>query len=458
MNLSEILAAGYDPARFAQGRIRQGGQPLTPEELDQINAEQQAARMADPRLSVGAIGNNPQMPYPRSGVSGSWSPSGASGSWEDAGGGMDPRAQPAPVAPMTPQPAQLRDLAGIRGNLNPIDNASVPVPSGTGMIRNSRTGATYSLGGEDGTSNSALQADYTQPIEIFGQGKGYAIKGQPLAALINGKRVDYGVDTAAGRAADLQKIELAKAQQGLRTSDADIRLKEAQIAALPNKQTPQQTAAYQFGLKELAKDDVEVKQAAAIVDAAKRWQELNANVTTGRIAGMLPAIGQPDRQELSRIENFLTMNNLPRGQGSITEPERRYIRGSGPNLLNDKETNDNIIKVMIGGAQNAQDRAKFREAYLQQKGNLLGADAIWQKYLEANPRYIPTKDGGLVENTNRQDIMAAMSGAPAQAAPVSQPTATAQQQSAFVVVTPSGERFRFPTQAQADGFKKAAGL
>ena len=446
MNLSELLAAGYDPARFAQGRIRQGGQPLTPEEIDQINAEQQAQRMADPRLSIGAIGNNPQMPYPRFG---------ASGSWDDAGGSTNPQAQPSPVAP---QPAQLRDLAGIRGNLNPIDNASVPVPSGTGMIRNSRTGATYSLGGEDGTGNSALQADYTQPIEIFGQGKGYAIKGQPLAALINGKRVDYGVDTAAGRAADTQKMQVAQAKQKLQEGDADIRLKEAQIAALPNKQTPQQTAAYQLGLKEIAKDNQQVDQAAAIEQAAKRWQELNANVTTGRFAGMLPAIGQPERQEMEQLQNFLTLNNFKPGQGAISNIERQFMRGAGPTLYNDKETNDNITRIMIGAAQNAKDRANFREAYLQQKGNLLGADAIWQKYLEANPRYIPTKDGGLVENTNRQDIMAAMSGAPAQAAPVSQPTATAQKQSAFVVVTPSGERFRFPTQAQADGFKKAAGL
>lgn len=484
MNLSEILAAGYDPARFAQGRIRRSGQPLTPEEMDQINAEQQAERMRDPRLATGIIGNNPQMPLPRFGASGSWEPGGgASGSWEDPRGSSsgswdesmpqqpqqlrDLVSPQPPVQPMQPGPSSapqqtLRDLASVR-DFNPIDNPSVPVPSGTGMIRNNRTGATYALGGGDSAGNASGIPDYTRPIEIFGQGKGYAIKGEPLAALINGRRVDYGVDSAAGRAADMQKLQMATAQQKLQEGNADIRLKEAQINAMPNKQTPQQTAAYNFGLKEVAKDDAAVQQAAAVEQAAKRWQELNAKVTTGRIAGtLIPAIGNPERQELVQLQNFLTMNNFKPGQGAISNIEREFMKGSGPTLSNDKETNDNITRIMIGAAQNAKDRANFREMWLQQKGNLLGADAAWQKYLDTNPRYIPGNDGQLMENTNRVDIMSALSGTPqqpaAQAQPMPQQARPGANSQPFVVATPDGRKFSFPTQAQADGFRKAAGI
>jgi hypothetical protein len=420
MNLSEIIAAGYDPARFAQGRIRRGGQPLTPEEMDQLNAEQQTA----------------QMPMPRTGTSGSWEdPRGSSsGSWDESMPQQPQQlrdlvspqqyGQPMQPGPSSAPQQTLRDLASVR-DFNPIDNPSVPVPSGTGMIRNNRTGATYALGGGDNTGNASGIPDYTRPIEIFGQGKGYAIKGEPLAALINGRRVDYGVDSAAGRAADMQKLQVAQAQQKLQEGSADIRLKEAQAAALPNKQTPQQTAAYNFGLREVAKDDAAVQKAAEIEEKAKRWLTLNANVATGRVAGMTPAIGNPERQELEQIQNFLTMNNLPHGQGAVATVERQYIRGSGPTVYNDKETNDNIIRIMIGGAQNARDRADFREAWLQQEKSLLGADAAWRKYINANPRYIPTKDGGLVENTNRSDPMTSLPGNQAPGAKGPRPPITA---------------------------------
>ena len=385
--IAELLQMGYDPRRMAQGQI--GGLPPQDATGSGLSDAELLQMGYDPaRVSQGAIrGLAPEM-YPQ--VSGEMS------------GEMSQQPQP-----------KLRDLNQIR-NLppertapqpmaNPIDDPRVPVAPGSGMLRNNRTGATYNFSGQPGRQNDA-QLDYSRPIEIFGQGKGYAIKGQPLAAMIDGRRVDYGVDAAASKAATnaAQDRQLAisdkQATIDQKRAATEKTVREMQQAP---KESQREIAAYKFGLTQLARDEKEIEQASAIEQAAKRWRELNQNVETGRIMGMLPAIGSPERQELTQIQNFLTLNNFKPGQGAISNTEREYMKGAGPSLMNDRQTNDNITQIMIGAAQNARERAIFRQTWLEQNRNLSGADAAWQRYLDANPRFVPQKNGALVENSRR---------------------------------------------------------
>lgn len=85
----------------------------------------------------------------------------------------------------------LRDLAVARSQ------GAIGAETAENTLRNNTTGAEYSF---DSAPSVAVaqgpELDYSQPIEIFGQGRGYAIKGQPLSALINGRRVDFDVDSA----------------------------------------------------------------------------------------------------------------------------------------------------------------------------------------------------------------------------------------------------------------------
>lgn len=267
------------------------------------------------------------------------------------------------------------------------------------MLRNNRTGATYNFASGPEQQNE-VQLDYSRPIEIFGQGKGYAIKGQPLAAMIDGRRVDYGVDAAASNAAQDRQLAIADKQATIDQKRAATEQTLRSLAA-PPKENPREIAAYKFGLKQLERDEKDIEQAAAVEQAAKRWRQLNQNVETGRIMGLLPAIGNPERQELEQIQNFLTLNNFKPGQGAISNVEREYMKGAGPSLMNDRQTNDNITQIMLGAAQNARERAIFRQTWLEQNRNLSGADAAWQKYVDANPRFIPQKDGAIVENPRR---------------------------------------------------------
>jgi hypothetical protein len=118
----------------------------------------------------------------------------------------------------------LRDLV-TAGQMAPD---AAPLPMNT--LRNNTTGAEYQFESspQGGAGRQSPQLDYSQPIEIFGQGKGYAIKGQPLSAMINGRRVDYGVDTRQvsssrrSAAQDLAHSSLRRVQQGLDAGALDI--------------------------------------------------------------------------------------------------------------------------------------------------------------------------------------------------------------------------------------------
>ena len=123
----------------------------------------------------------------------------------------------------------LRDLVAA-GQMAP-DDETLPVNT----LRNNSTGAEYQFAsGPQGAQ--VPQLDYSQPIDIVGQGKGYAIKGQPLSAMINGRRVDYGVDGDASRkatqAAQDRTMKLAEQMQGLDAGALDIAKKRMENSAM----------------------------------------------------------------------------------------------------------------------------------------------------------------------------------------------------------------------------------
>lgn len=123
----------------------------------------------------------------------------------------------------------LRDLVSA-GQMAPD---AAPLPMNT--LRNNTTGAEYQLESSPRGAQGP-QLDYSQPIEIYGQGKGYAIKGQPLSAMINGRRVDYGVDSAKSQAmtqaAQDRALKLEQVQQGLDAGALDIAKKRMENSAM----------------------------------------------------------------------------------------------------------------------------------------------------------------------------------------------------------------------------------
>ena len=117
-------------------------------------------------------------------------------------------------------------------------SAGQQAPAGPALpdntLRNNDTGATYSF--QSQAPGASYQADYANPIEIAGAGRGYRIKGDPLAAIINGQRVDFGVDGAASQKRQAENLKLMAAQQGIQSGALDIQEKQraAQMGKRPS--------------------------------------------------------------------------------------------------------------------------------------------------------------------------------------------------------------------------------
>lgn len=218
MNLSDLLnmqmgdimpGMRQDPRRLRRPQGATG--EWAPEELPQ---------------QFGATGEWDPMPTQQFGATGEWGP--VSQNVEDMRPSysnepvarpqpMSPPQASLPLAPAAPPPSAFRK----ESSQNPIDNPSVPVPSGTGMIRNTRTGKEYRLGGGS-ARQSGQELDYTRPVEVFGQGKGHYLKNDPMAALVNGKRVDFGRDTEKERRLAGEDLKLAKGSQDLQQGEASL--------------------------------------------------------------------------------------------------------------------------------------------------------------------------------------------------------------------------------------------
>ena len=128
---------------------------------------------------------------------------------------------------------------------NPIDNPRQPVPSGTGMLRNTRTGAEYVFNGRGQAQGPEL--DYTRgPVEVFGVGKGHYIKGEPMSAMVNGRRVDFGRDTEQEMKRDNANLLRAKTIQDMQRTEAETDRIRADTALKQQVKGAKAPAGWQF--------------------------------------------------------------------------------------------------------------------------------------------------------------------------------------------------------------------
>ena len=301
----------------------------------------------------------------------------------------------------------LRDLAAA-GQMAP-DAAPLPVNT----LRNNSTGAEYQIGQvpqgasiipagapagvSAGVPANSPQLDYSQPIEIFGQGRGYAIKGQPLSAMIDGRRVDYGVDSAATQQAQALAMKSAEQQQALDSGALDIgkkRLELAQLQATGGAKplTESQGKAAGFGLRA---DDADANiRAIAAQDGVLQPGLIK------RTAEGVPFIGEglgtlanwtqsePQQKVEQAQRNFINAV-LRRESGAVISPEefhnarQQYFPqiGDAPGTIAQKEANR---QATIGamktesGTGYAQAKAEFeaRKASIAGKRNDGGGQQV----------------------------------------------------------------------------------
>ncbi len=141
-------------------------------------------------------------------------------------------------------------------------------------IRNNSTGRVIPV---EQSQPAGPALDYSSPIEIGGQGKGYRLKGDSTRAVINGQMVSLGRDTVAERARMGEELKMAKARQELEQGGIEGQLKKAQLDQLTN---PKKAAGFSsmkeiFDAENKLADDHKA-QAKTFIDVRDAYSRLDA--------------------------------------------------------------------------------------------------------------------------------------------------------------------------------------
>lgn len=249
---------------------------------------------------------------------------------------------------------------------NPIDNPRQPVPSGTGMLRNNRTGTEYAFNSSGQAQGPEL--DYARgPVEVFGVGKGHYIKGDPMSAMVNGRRVDFGRDTDQETKRNNANLLRDKTVQDMQRTEAETARIRADTALKQRVTGAKAPAGWQFDpdgklnripggpadekfMAQYYKDDQGVQSSIAAMRNMTELanQALKAPGLAGQfgIQGMFPDIPGGDSANakvlLERLKNVAGMsalealkaagNNGSSGLGAVTEFEHRLLQSQLANL------------------------------------------------------------------------------------------------------------------------------
>lgn len=89
------------------------------------------------------------------------------------------------------------------------------------------------------------------------------------------------------------------------------------------------------------------------------------------------------------------------GSGAMSDVEMKVYLGAGPGSDKTPEENARIIDGIKASAQVSKDYADFLEAYIEDKGDAVGADVAWSQYKEANPLIVRDEAGNLNRNSQR---------------------------------------------------------
>lgn len=92
---------------------------------------------------------------------------------------------------------------------------------------------------------------------------------------------------------------------------------------------------------------------------------------------------------------------LNRSPGAQSDREMAAYLAGGPSTSKTPSENMAILERMEAVRQLEGEYADFLDTYLAERGDLRGADELWQQYKAANPLFID-KDGALAPNTQRQ--------------------------------------------------------
>lgn len=179
---------------------------------------------------------------------------------------------------------------------------------------------------------------------------------------------------------------------------------EAVEAAPPEISKASQGAIANKAYAALLEDMQAYKRAGPLRGQLERFLELNRDTATGGFVDAIPAIGgfaanvgfNPKRGELAAISGAMQANDVPKGQGQVSNFERQLFALGTPGIDKKGTVNFNIAQKKLALFDEEGARLKFMEDWWKKHGDLAGASDAWDRRLTSNPYYATTPDGSVV--------------------------------------------------------------
>jgi hypothetical protein len=133
------------------------------------------------------------------------------------------------------------------------------------------------------------------------------------------------------------------------------------------------------------------------------FEELNRKYFPGfwspKIAAELPsAMISADQQRAQMLASGMARGQRVPGEGTVSDFDAAQFLKMTGGLAMDKATNEKFVKAQKAALELADEKQRFREAFVQANGTLQGVETLWKQYTNANTIF--DKSGNL--NSNRQ--------------------------------------------------------
>jgi len=171
----------------------------------------------------------------------------------------------------------------------------------------------------------------------------------------------------------------------------------------PKQRAMAQTQALGVAEKAAVKDQSEAEQRQAVLRDLTEFEELNRKYFPGffppQMAAMLPTFMQSaDQQRAQMLASGMARGQRVPGEGTVSDFDAAQFLKMTGGLTMDKATNEKFVKAQKAALELADEKQRFREAFVQANGTLQGVETLWKQYTNANTIF--DKSGNM--NPNRQ--------------------------------------------------------
>lgn len=232
----------------------------------------------------------------------------------------------------------------------------------------------------------------------------------------------------------------------------------------PKQRSMAQTSALGVAEKAAVAEQPAAKQRQDTLRDLTEFEELNRRYFPGffppQVAANLPSfMTSADQQRAQMLASGMARGQRVPGEGTVSDFDAAQFLKMTGGLTMDKATNEKFVRAQKAAIELADEKQRFREAFVQANGTMQGVETLWKQYTNANTIF--DKSGNM--NPNRQSWADYYASRAQKALKGENPDAPAKRAAPTTaqkvkVPLPDGGVATFPNQQAADEFKRKAGI